>query len=373
MEREIEVGAEGAALLSDGVVEEFAVAGGEDREPLDEPGGEARPVRCPPPGAAGRRGLGARDPAPRPVARGPASGPGGEPDRGQPRAAAPGGRAPVGADRGAHDHQRLRRGVHLDDRPAGSGRSRPWPSARTRAAGRCWPTPTAAGRSCCPRPIILYDHPELAAESPGELYDGTEIDEILTLRTLALSDAGEGRGPGHRSAGGRADQPRRVHGRADHGADARHHPRASPDAARHRMSRASRSATERRQRHATATTSLTRGRAVPWWVPEAEGAVSPDTDSVMIDGQKIARGSPVRLRPGARRSDAQDMFLTGGSPRSRRCCFDVDDKPYLAVSLADHPRRGPADRPRALPLLRTDEVEPREAGHEPAGGRGAGP
>ncbi|HJZ07817.1 MAG TPA: hypothetical protein VJ283_07030, partial [Trebonia sp.] len=38
-------------------------------------------------------------------------------------------------------------------------------------------------------PIILYDYPELAAESPGELYDGTEIDEILTLRTLALSDA----------------------------------------------------------------------------------------------------------------------------------------------------------------------------------------
>ena len=28
-----------AALLSDGVVEEFAIAGGEDREPLDEPGG----------------------------------------------------------------------------------------------------------------------------------------------------------------------------------------------------------------------------------------------------------------------------------------------------------------------------------------------
>jgi hypothetical protein len=37
-------------------------------------------------------------------------------------------------------------------------------------------------------PIILYDHPEIAPESPGELYDGLEIDEILTLRTLALSD-----------------------------------------------------------------------------------------------------------------------------------------------------------------------------------------
>ena len=37
-------------------------------------------------------------------------------------------------------------------------------------------------------PIILYDHPEIAPESPGDLFDGTEIDEILTLRTLALTD-----------------------------------------------------------------------------------------------------------------------------------------------------------------------------------------
>ncbi|HZD97909.1 MAG TPA: hypothetical protein VE132_07075, partial [Micromonosporaceae bacterium] len=37
-------------------------------------------------------------------------------------------------------------------------------------------------------PIILYDHPSIAPESPGDLYDGTEIDEILTLRTLALTD-----------------------------------------------------------------------------------------------------------------------------------------------------------------------------------------
>ncbi len=37
-------------------------------------------------------------------------------------------------------------------------------------------------------PIILYDYPELAAESPGELFDGTEIDEILTLRIMTLTD-----------------------------------------------------------------------------------------------------------------------------------------------------------------------------------------
>jgi hydrogenase maturation protease len=37
-------------------------------------------------------------------------------------------------------------------------------------------------------PIILYDYPEVAAESPGDLFDATEIDEILTLRILTLTD-----------------------------------------------------------------------------------------------------------------------------------------------------------------------------------------
>jgi hydrogenase maturation protease len=37
-------------------------------------------------------------------------------------------------------------------------------------------------------PIILYDYPQIAPESPGQLFDGTEIDEILTLRILTLTD-----------------------------------------------------------------------------------------------------------------------------------------------------------------------------------------
>lgn len=37
-------------------------------------------------------------------------------------------------------------------------------------------------------PIILYDYPQIAPESAGDLFDGTEIDEILTLRVLTLSD-----------------------------------------------------------------------------------------------------------------------------------------------------------------------------------------
>ena len=37
-------------------------------------------------------------------------------------------------------------------------------------------------------PIILYDYPQIAPESAGDLYDGTEIDEILALRILTLTD-----------------------------------------------------------------------------------------------------------------------------------------------------------------------------------------
>ena len=37
-------------------------------------------------------------------------------------------------------------------------------------------------------PIILYDYPQIAPESPGDLFDGTEIDEILALRILTLSE-----------------------------------------------------------------------------------------------------------------------------------------------------------------------------------------
>jgi hydrogenase maturation protease len=37
-------------------------------------------------------------------------------------------------------------------------------------------------------PIILYDYPQVAPESPGDLFDGTEIDEILTLRIMTMTD-----------------------------------------------------------------------------------------------------------------------------------------------------------------------------------------
>ena len=52
-------------------------------------------------------------------------------------------------------------------------------------------------------PIILYDYPQIAPESPGDLFDSTEIDEILTLRILTLD------GRRKASDGGRR-RPRRA-------------------------------------------------------------------------------------------------------------------------------------------------------------------
>ncbi|MGC2182754.1 MAG: hypothetical protein WA637_05715 [Terriglobales bacterium] len=37
-------------------------------------------------------------------------------------------------------------------------------------------------------PIILYDYPRIAPESAGDLFDGTEIDEILSLRIMTLTE-----------------------------------------------------------------------------------------------------------------------------------------------------------------------------------------
>ena len=37
-------------------------------------------------------------------------------------------------------------------------------------------------------PIILYDYPQISPESPGDLFDGAEIDEILSLRIMTMTE-----------------------------------------------------------------------------------------------------------------------------------------------------------------------------------------
>ena len=204
-------------------------------------------------------------------------------------------------------------------------------------------------------PIILYDHPELAAESPGELYDGTEIDEILTLRTMALSDdeKAEARATDPRAAAllDRVDSmdPQvlaRLHGTL-------RRPGGSP-----------RPAAEPPVLTGAGEIQGVEGLegAVPWWDPDADASVSPDTDSVTIGGRPIARGSLVRLRPGARRADAQDMFLVGRIAEVQAVLHDVDDNPYLAVSLYGQPDEDLRIAHGRFLYFMPDEVEPYEDG-----------
>jgi hypothetical protein len=49
--------------------------------------------------------------------------------------------------------------------------------------------PEGARDTMIASPIILYDHPTIAPESAGDHYDATEMDEMLTLRVLTLTDA----------------------------------------------------------------------------------------------------------------------------------------------------------------------------------------
>jgi hypothetical protein len=53
----------------------------------------------------------------------------------------------------------------------------------------CWPVLVDGADTMLSSPIILYDHPSVAQQSAGDLFDATEIDEILTLRILTLADA----------------------------------------------------------------------------------------------------------------------------------------------------------------------------------------
>ncbi len=70
------------------------------------------------------------------------------------------------------------------------------PSALRESASACqnlgsWPVLVGAeGQrdTLLSSPIILYDYPQIAPESAGDLFDGTEIDEILSLRIMTLTD-----------------------------------------------------------------------------------------------------------------------------------------------------------------------------------------
>jgi hypothetical protein len=143
-------------------------------------------------------------------------------------------------------------------------------------------------------PIVLYDYPSVAKESPGDLCDAAEIDEILSLRILTLTD------------------------------EEKEEARATDPLARAILDRVE----KLRPEAFTALHGSLRG--ADFFNPP--DALPPEDAGVLVEGRRITKGSHVRLRPN-RRADAMDMFLKDQPATVAGVYHDLDDRVYVAVTV----------------------------------------
>jgi hypothetical protein len=180
-------------------------------------------------------------------------------------------------------------------------------------------------------PIILYDYPKVAPESPGDLFDGTEIDEILTLRILALT------GEEKRDMAAIDDRARALLERTEsltageiarlHGAWRHPHFGAGP-------------------------TAQNFGSKSP---PDTQ----PKPSSLHVGGRVLKIGDRVRLIP-KRRADIMDIILKAEVAVIEAFECDLDDQIHVAVLIeADPGREFGLDRvPGHRFFFSPDEIEP---------------
>ena len=244
---------------------------------------------------------------------------------------------------------------------------------------RCWPvlagTPGETGVVLA-SPIILYDYPEVAPESAGALFDSTEIDEILTLRVMTLTDeekAAARATDAHAAAiidrceQMSAEEMQRLHGilrdpHAGAGAippldlgdiptfhtpPADNEPSGSPERPRRLIAGSDPASDE----------AAFDTKGAPWWDPAADASVRPEVDSVLVNGVPVSKGSVVRVHP-ARRADAQDLFFAGQTARVTAVLRDVDGETHVAVVLADDPAAEMHDWYGRYLYFGPDELEP---------------
>ena len=174
-------------------------------------------------------------------------------------------------------------------------------------------------------PIILYDFPALGAQTEADAFDATEIDELLTLSVLSLSD--------RERAEARATDPR----------------------ARSIVERAERFGPEGIARlHAGALHRVAD--------PFADATIDvPSIDCVFVDGTKVACGSAVRLHPRGR-ADILDSVLDGRHATVRGIHQDFEDKTYVAVTVDDDPASDLHDWYGRSFFFSPEEVEPLASG-----------
>ena len=102
---------------------------------------------------------------------------------------------------------------------------------------------------------------------------------------------------------------------------------------------------------------------MPWWDPAADASVQPETDAVVIDGVRVARGSLVRVHP-SRRADAQDLFFADQVARVTAVLSDVDGEVHVALVLVDDPAADLHEWYGRYFYFAPDELEPLPAGAE---------
>jgi hypothetical protein len=164
-------------------------------------------------------------------------------------------------------------------------------------------------------PIILEDYPQIAPESPTSLFDGTEIDEILTLRILTLGE----------------DEKDEIAG-GD--------PRV-------------RALLARTEALGTAELAQLHGTM------RSAGLASAPPRTLRVAGRDLGAGDRVRLQP-TRRSDVMDIVLGGQIATIVSVEQDVDDRSYFAVTIDVDPGQdlGAQGKPGHRFFFGPDEVEP---------------
>lgn len=148
-------------------------------------------------------------------------------------------------------------------------------------------------------PIILYDYPKVAPESSGDFFDATEIDEMLALRVMTMTDQEK------REAAATDQRAGQIVARAGD----------QPTADLARLHGAIRSFE---------------------YLLNPPDAPSPDQAVIQIGTTTLARGSRVRLAP-QKRADSMDMFLAGRIATVASVHRDLEDRIYVAVTVDDDP------------------------------------
>ena len=156
--------------------------------------------------------------------------------------------------------------------------------------------------------IILPDHPQLAPESRGDLFDGTEIEEALLLHLLALSD------------------------------DERASIEDQDPAVREMLRRAIETTPEE---FAKLRGRITMSDPAPPPPAHVAAAIEGDQEvrgeqSITVDGVTFNRGDTVRLKPDEGRN-AQDHLLTGHPATIERIYIDKEDGVHICITVDDDP------------------------------------